>query len=296
MIDPRLFVSDLDGTLLLPDKTLGPRSRDVVQRFIDAGGHFTVATGRSAPSTATLLAGLRLELDAIANNGALTVNLASGAVSDLVAVPGKVAGAIFSAARESGLAPIAYALDERDCTVLLHGPPAAAPANAPTRSYLASLVREVEISVDDGSRLGELRGLSILILDEPDRLRTFFADRCASEAEVSTVLGKSSYTPGLGVGEIQSARTSKARAAVRLARSLGLGAEQIVAFGDNHNDLPLLRAAGEAYCPENAPEEVRAEIGRTVASSAEEGVARFLEALLPPRSFRGSRTGSPSSA
>ena len=117
----RLFISDLDGTILLPDKTLGRRTRRVLERFIDGGGLFTVATGRSAGSAAGTLAGLRLSAEAITHNGALTADLGTGRAAEVVSMAGPLAAGLFERARSAGLGPMTYALSG-DRTVIFPRP------------------------------------------------------------------------------------------------------------------------------------------------------------------------------
>ena len=79
---------------------------------------------------------------------------------------------------------------------------------------------------------------------------------------------------------MQAAGADKALAAVKLARGLGLRTRDIVAFGDNMNDLPLLRAAGAGYCPPGSAAEVLAGVKGRIAPPEEEGVAAFMEGIL----------------
>ena len=45
--DGILLVSDLDGTLLTNDKRLSEENREAIDRFVEEGGIFTFATGRT---------------------------------------------------------------------------------------------------------------------------------------------------------------------------------------------------------------------------------------------------------
>ena len=271
-----LYISDLDGTLLLPDKTLGARTRAVLERFIASGGLFTVATGRSAASTARILAPLALPVDAITHNGALTVNLQTGSIAQVVPMPASSARHVFERAVQRDLAPLAYGLDGAGHTLLVHG----GEPNAATAGYLAALRPLHPCIADDGSTLDRLRGLTLLLLDEPQRIAALFAETCGGDTGLVAYLGRSAYTAGLGVGEVQAAAASKAHAARELARRAGLDASAIVAFGDNANDLPLLLLAGQAYCPPEAVAEVRERIPGRIGGPREEGVASYLEAQL----------------
>lgn len=286
----QLYISDLDGTLLLPDKTLGPRTRRVLDRFIAAGGLFTIATGRSAPSAAARLEGVKFPTSVIVHNGALTVNLTTGEVTEVSAMPRALAAEIFSRGVEEGLCPMAYGMDRGGEVQLFHGPE----PNRASRRYLASLEAFHALIPDDGGGLAcTTRALAMILLDDPERIEAYFAQHCDPHPELATYPERSAYTPGLGVGEIISSAASKAEAALRLARNLGLTPTSIVAFGDNLNDLPLLLAAGRAFCPPEAHPRVLAEVPRRIGSAPQEGVATYLEDLLqsePPRSTPPARS------
>ncbi len=73
-----LLVSDLDGTLLRSDGTLGLRTIQVVNRFVELGGQFTVATARSFTSAAAVTKELMLTLPVITYGGAIVVDPRSG--------------------------------------------------------------------------------------------------------------------------------------------------------------------------------------------------------------------------
>jgi len=184
-------------------------------------------------------------MPAIVHNGALTVDLATGAVSRLAALAGPVAGRLFSRAVASGMAPLAYVISQTspgDTPDLLHGPR----PNEPTQRYLASVGRYHALIEDDGSQLTGCQMLSLMLLDQPARIERFFSAECDPLPGVAAYPGTSAYTKGLGVGEITAVEASKAEAARQLCQeTLGHGLEAVVAFGDNLNDLPLLLAAGQ---------------------------------------------------
>jgi hydroxymethylpyrimidine pyrophosphatase-like HAD family hydrolase len=201
------------------------------------------------------------------------VNLATGELRAACAIPAEAAAELFRRAVEEGLGPMAY-LIAGGSTTILHG----GASNLATRRYLDSLsslhpvVRDHDWTATGGC-------LSMILLDDPDRLQAFLGSRCGSLG-LTCSIGKSAYTPGLGVGEVQAAEANKAAAALALLRELGLETSALCAFGDNMNDLPLLLAAGEAYCPPDAVEDVLEAVSGRIAPAAEEGVAGFLEALI----------------
>ncbi len=88
----------------------------------------------------------------------------------------------------------------------------------------------------------------------------------------------------LAILDILPAGCSKATALERLAALRGCTLGDVLAIGDNWNDLPMLLAAGRAVLMGNAPEELRllaAEHGWTIGkTNDEDGVAEAIEAAL----------------
>ena len=67
----------------------------------------------------------------------------------------------------------------------------------------------------------------------------------------------------------------------RLCAALGVGLEQVVAFGDGDNDIEFLQLAGHGLCMKNGRETAKAAAnGITSLSNDEDGVAHELRRLL----------------
>jgi hydroxymethylpyrimidine pyrophosphatase-like HAD family hydrolase len=88
----------------------------------------------------------------------------------------------------------------------------------------------------------------------------------------------------LSIVDILPAGSSKATALQYLAGLRGISTDEIVAIGDNWNDLPMLRLAGHAVLMANAPDDLRAIAHRNgwtiAASNDEDGVALAIEEVL----------------
>jgi HAD superfamily hydrolase (TIGR01484 family) len=74
----KLYVSDLDGTLLRNNATLSEFSKRTLRDLIKQGVHFTVASARSLVSIRNFLDGVPLHLPVIAFNGAFISDLETG--------------------------------------------------------------------------------------------------------------------------------------------------------------------------------------------------------------------------
>ncbi|NDL67129.1 Cof-type HAD-IIB family hydrolase [Anaerotalea alkaliphila] len=81
--------------------------------------------------------------------------------------------------------------------------------------------------------------------------------------------------------EIMPREASKRSAVEFLCRRLGISMQEVLAIGDNFNDLDMLTHAGMGVAMGNAPEEVKRQAGDVTASNSMDGVARALEKHLP---------------
>jgi hydroxymethylpyrimidine pyrophosphatase-like HAD family hydrolase len=83
--------------------------------------------------------------------------------------------------------------------------------------------------------------------------------------------------------EISAAGITKARTLEALCLDFGIGPDQVIAFGDAPNDLPMLRWAGRGVAVANAHPSVLAEANDVAPSHEDDGVAVILEHLLNGR-------------
>ena len=82
--------------------------------------------------------------------------------------------------------------------------------------------------------------------------------------------------------EINNAAVSKAKAVRALCLHRGIPIEETLAFGDNYNDLDMLKTAGLGIAMGNAPEEIRRACPKTTLDCDHDGVAAALAQYLKP--------------
>ncbi|KAA1426520.1 HAD family hydrolase [Nocardioides antri] len=83
-----------------------------------------------------------------------------------------------------------------------------------------------------------------------------------------------------GLVEISAAGVDKATALVELCARLGVAADDVVAFGDMPNDIPMLAWAGTSYAMADAHPSVLEAADHVAPPCGDDGVARVIEALL----------------
>jgi Cof subfamily protein (haloacid dehalogenase superfamily) len=80
--------------------------------------------------------------------------------------------------------------------------------------------------------------------------------------------------------EVTGANVHKASTLAVLTARLGIDAKDVAAFGDQHNDLDMLRWAGTGYAMGNAQPKVLAVADTVLPTNAEDGVATAIESWL----------------
>ncbi len=128
----------------------------------------------------------------------------------------------------------------------------------------------IEMSLDD---LLGAPAVKLLIRKPGARSADLLA---ALEPHVGLV-GDLTYSTNNGLIEVLPIGISKATGVDEVARPLGVSAEDVVAFGDMPNDVPMLRWAGLGVAMGNAHPEALAAADEVTASNTDDGLARVLE-------------------
>ena len=254
----QLIVSDLDGTLLREDKTLSPYTRQVLRRCRERGALFFPATARPPRTLEGAVPGLSYD-GALCHNGGVVLKggdiLWEQGISprERDQVLGRIREAWPEARLSAEIGGVLYA--NLDATLLW-------PGVAYTYSSLEDLpplpTEKLMVCVSSPQEAEALAGLL------PEGL-------CLEVSEGVLAM-------------IQPRGVDKGSALRGLCRVLGIPPEAAVAFGDDLNDIPLLKACGWGVAVSNALPQVKAAAREVCLSNEEDGVARWLEEhLLQPR-------------
>ncbi len=267
-----LFVSDLDGTLLRPDATLGERTVQVVNDLVARGGLFTYATARSFTSASRVTAGLDLQLPVITYAGAVIVDPRSGALREVASLPPEAVLAVQQATSASAsVQPILFAMHggrDRVCWLRKH-------TNRFVEGFLSHRRDDPRLfPLDSWAELDEGSVFYVSIIGEQGPLQDLQESLNAQLGRCHVVFAEDIYSPGEYWLEITSATGTKAAALQTIRRELEV--HQLVCFGDNHNDLPMFATADVSLAVANAVPEVRHTATEIIGTNATEGVAEWL--------------------
>ncbi len=261
---PRLVAFDLDGTLLRRDKTISPRNQNAVAELVASGVKVVLCTGRP-PRTAKVFAeqlGI-VELGIVYNGGAV-YNFAEDRALLRFDFSGEVA-------RQAVLKMRA------EHPGVMCGLETAYGWFVDTARY--DLTRQGQVPYEtDPDGVGDALEF---IQDKVTKL-LFWHDGESPET-LSATLGELPVhgtwsMPGLL--EIVGPEVNKRTALEQVAADMGFTAEDVAAFGDQHNDREMLIWAGFGVAMGNADESVQ-DLADWVAGDADaDGVAEVVEAWL----------------
>lgn len=267
-VRPHLVATDLDGTLLRDDRTLSRRTADTIVRISAEGTRVVLVTGRPIRWLGQVYDQLHAPVPAVCANGAVVydpvedvVLRADPLVPDLLA---QVARRL-----RAEVPGVVFAVEVTDGREMWHE------ADFPVRWDVEHhRIR----TVDTPEELLSAPAVKLLARaagqQDPDAFAALVSGALAGLAEAT----HSSYT---GLVEISAAGVTKAAGLAWLCSRYGVSAEQVVAFGDMPNDLPMLAWAGRAVAVANAHRAVTEVADDTTGSNEEDGVAAYLEKIFP---------------
>ncbi|MXG88979.1 Cof-type HAD-IIB family hydrolase [Nocardioides flavescens] len=259
---PRLVATDLDGTLVRSDGSVSPRTAEVLAAVEALGVPVVFVTGRPLRWTEVVFEHVGAHGLAVVANGALVWDVAADAprlergidvdtlrsvAADLRAA---VPGTTYAVERLDGIG-LEHAFRER------HPVPDGA-RRMSTEELLAApvqklLARHEELSPQDYWDAAE-----------------------AAVGDRVTITWSSSTT----LLEISAFGVTKATTLAVVAEGLGVAAEDVVAFGDMPNDLPMLAWAGTSYAMDNAHPSVREVADHVAPDHDQDGVASVLASIF----------------
>ena len=271
----RLYISDMDGTLLDRDARLSATTRAGLLRLIDAGVPFTVATARSPRSIAHILEGIQLALPVVALHGAILSDIAGGRHVRIRRIPRRATEAMLEIAQRQGMSAWLSTHDgERDhlsydvCT------------NDGMRWYETSLIQAGDARrrqmPDVADALAE-QVVCFTVIEREDAIRRFAVEIADALPDAVTIHAfENAYSPGWWWINAHTADAGKDQGVRDLVEHTGLHEHEIVGFGDTDSDLHLFAASHRRIAVANANDNVRAAACETIGPHHEDSVIRWI--------------------
>lgn len=269
-----LYVSDLDGTLLDNNSRLSTTTVSLLNRAIAAGALFTVATARTPATAVPLMDRVAMNLPLIVLSGAAMWDNARHGYTFSQALSSAALTTVLRVLAAHRLSPFVY--HRRGDILHVTHDAALSPMERDFVSQRQGTPFKVfHLGRDEAGDLGE--ALLVFAMNDFERLRPAH-DEIVASLPCHTALYRDSVDKSLGLLEIYAPATTKAAAIARLAAELGV--ERTVVFGDNLNDIPMLRDATVGIAVENAFPPVKQVADLIIGANDTDAVARYIAAHI----------------
>ena len=272
----RLVAIDIDGTLLDSSWRLPERNRHAIAQAVSRGVEVAIVTGRRHDFARPVFAQLGCAVTAITANGAI-VKTADGATALRHLLPRATARTILQSAPEhrDGAGLIFDRRQEGQVVV------ERIDWSHPSRRGYAERNREYVLEVDPLEAALTDDPIQVFFNGAVEPMRTLInVLRARADAATFTVATTQYEARDFAMVDVLAPGCTKGATLAEWARRRGYARAEVLALGDNLNDLEMLEAAGLPVVMGNAVPELLAR-GWTVTATADEaGVADAIERFV----------------
>jgi Cof subfamily protein (haloacid dehalogenase superfamily) len=270
----RLIAIDIDGTLLNPQFQISDQNLAALRQAHAQGIEVILVTGRRHAFALPIARQLGFDLWLISSNGAITRSL-GGETFHRDLLPRQTCRNLCGMMQEfRGQTVLTFDREGKGTIIVEH----LAELEASIQRWLEKNLEYIDFVIPIENAL------------TTDPVQAMFCGPMALMHQVLQVLGscrlpitvlRTEY-PGrdLSIVDVLNAGCSKGHALKRWAQYRNLTRDQVMAVGDNYNDIEMLAFAGHPFIMGNASEELRGRGWTLTRSNAESGVAAAIQHVL----------------
>ncbi len=265
-----LYVTDMDGTLLAPDSRVSSESAQLITGLSKQGALITVATARPPATVEPLLEDTYTSLPAIVMTGASLWDRRSKTYLRSRYIEQTIAEQIELLSVKYGVNLFQYTIGADGILDVYHQGEMSEQEIAFVQERESLQYKRFHLShAHENSRLTAL----FFAMGERDRIFGL-ADELRQCVNCSVSSYVDIFGEDTGILEVFAPNVSKAEAVQSLAKEIG--ADKVVVFGDNLNDIPMMQVADVAVAVGNALPEVKAIAHEVIGANASNAVARYI--------------------
>jgi HAD superfamily hydrolase (TIGR01484 family) len=290
----RLIGIDVDGTLLDSDGRLPDRNRDAIRAAVDAGVHVALVTGRSYPFARPVANTLPSSISLIVSNGAVERAMDGSTLARRL-LDRDVARRVLHAMRDYRDATALVFDRDADRQVVFETMDWEHPGRVKywsrNNSHIAQSV-PLEAALTEDPIQVMFNGAVALMRPVAELLRKEARVRPASPGEILeySVLMTEYVHRDFTLVDVTAPEATKGNALAWRAGQIGLTRDEVMAVGDNFNDLEMLEFAGTAVVMGNAVEDLKGRGWHITGHQNEAGVAQAIERFVIRDATSGAST------
>lgn len=266
-----LFVTDLDGTLINSKREVPKKSLEILNKLIENGINFTVATARTPATAVEILQNLNLKLPVALMNGVLIYDTKELKYIDIKAIEKETVNKVLDIFKAYNKNPLVYGVKDNHLWVYHKEFENVYEYNFYKERADKNLKTFVNVENYNGS-LSDSNVINFVAFDNYEKIKAIAEEvKCIEGITVNYY--KDVYEDCYFL-EAYSSEASKANGIKYLSKYIEYS--KVICFGDNLNDIPMFELANEAYATANATEEIKKIATEVIGSCEDNGVAEFL--------------------
>lgn len=272
-----LYVSDLDGTLLNSDSKVSTASARLLNESMARGCMFTIATARTPATVIDLLSDVDMCLPSIVITGGAYYDWKQRRLTSPRFMTSELAKQISVDWRNSGLGGFLYTLDSEGILQVYH----IGVLSDLERDFMSQRsntpCKVFHVPEDGNSTIPSDLSRTMLFfgMQPTEPSERFYESLCNRYGEsITPQFYHDIYGDSVAEFEVFPQNVTKASALERLASDLAI--DRLIVFGDNVNDIPMMRIADEAVAVANAKDVVKEAATAVIECNDTDSVARFI--------------------
>ena len=275
----KALAMDLDGTILASGAILTERTARAIDACRQRGIQIIITTGRSPESAERFRLALGAEGPMVYLNGAKVIDMPKAEVINAVPLNDEAALFCVDLAREMNVYCQLYISGTETTsggisamTILM------AERDGPERQFYfehTKIFAELGDLKEALRRAGSYGCSKCMFVAEPEilfRIRPLLEQRLGKNVYIARTF--QTYL------EVMDAMVSKGQGLKFIMERNSWKPEEVIAFGDEENDIPMSEVAGFFAVPASSKDAVKEKASFVIGSNEEDGVAAFLEELF----------------
>ncbi len=272
----KLYITDLDGTLLNSDGIISEYSKKHLNQLIDEGIQLTIATARSLSTARVIFNHVSFKLPVILYNGAAIYDSSNKRFVHYNSIDKDVVKGILNFVGDRLSQPFILGIDNLQ-EKLIHK----VPLNKKQELYLEDRKQyddERDTLVDRFTVIDETLNIVFIdILEKIDIIEKYLKKEYGNQLTISRYF----YNTNKNGSEffyldISSNNATKGKAIIDLSKYTNISLDKTVVFGDHLNDLDMFEVANKAIAVGNAVTELKEFADEIIGDNDEDSVVKYI--------------------
>ncbi|WP_300347886.1 HAD family hydrolase [Clostridium sp.] len=268
-----LFVSDLDGTLLNKDQIISEYSKKELNRLINTGVNFAIATARSPATVSDILNGIDIKTPVILMNGVVIYDIENNRYIDVKEIEKESVKKVIEILEDYKKTFFLYGIKDdhlwvyhKNFTYDFEEKYYIDRCNKPLKTF-----KRVENYLD---LLEENQIINFVFFESDENIAKELFSKIIEVDGVTGNCYKDIYNEGAFFLDVYNENASKANGIKFLADYIEHN--KVITFGDGENDIPMFEMADECYALDNAKDELKLISTKVIGNNNEDAVVKFL--------------------